>query len=253
MVPPTGTFDHSTAAGILSYQRRVMRQRFPSGSIAPNDETFWRLSETRPRRMLAGALGGIVMAAFNGGTRLEEDNFVRAAQELQCEARAIKAVTAIESPVSPFDKIGRPTILFERHYFSKLTLRRYDGRFPDISNPVPGGYSFPEPDQYVRLQKAYALNTIAALKSASWGAFQIMGANHLQAGYATVDQFVRAMCQSVAQQLDAFVHMVKANPDLLHAIQTKDWAGFALHYNGPGYRKNQYDTKLAHAYSIATN
>jgi hypothetical protein len=253
MISPTGVFDQSTAAGILTYQRRVMRQSFPSGIIAPEDETFWRLSETQPHRMLAGALGGIILAPFSGEPQPSEDDFVRAASDLGCEVRSIKAVTAVESPRGPFDKMGRPPILFERHFFSRLTLRRYDGRFPGISNPVAGGYSFPEPDQYVRLQHAYALNASAALKSASWGAFQIMGENHLQAGYGTVEQFVRAMCQSVDQQLDAFVSFIKSNPSLLTAIQSKNWAHFALHYNGPAYAKNHYDINLANAYSRATN
>ena len=251
-VNPTGTWDAATAAAVVNFQRRVMRTSFPRGIVKPNDETFWRLSESIPRRMLAGALGGIVLAPFVGEARPGEDDYVEAAKRLSCEVRAIKAVTAIESPKGPYDKMGRPTILFERHYFSRLTLRRYDGRYPAISNPVAGGYSFPEPDQYVRLQHAYALNTDAALKSASWGAFQIMGANFAAAGYGTVDQFVRAMCQSVAQQLDAFVSFIKSNPHLLHAIQQKNWAAFASSYNGPSYRKNLYDTKLAEAYSHAT-
>lgn len=248
----TGKFDASTEAAILTYQRRAMRMSFPTGCIKPDDETFWRLSEMSPRRMLAGALGGIVLAAFVGESKPSEQDFVDAAKSLGCEVRAIKAVTAIESPKGPYDRMGRPTILFERHYFSTLTLRRYDGRYPSISNQVAGGYSFPEPDQYVRLQHAYSLNASAALKSASWGAFQIMGANYRQAGYATVEQFVRAMCQSVTQQLDAFVSFIKSNPHLLQAIQQKNWAEFARIYNGKSYRKNLYDTKLAAAYGKAT-
>ena len=29
----------------------------------------------------------------------------------------------------------------------------------------------------------------------------------------------------------------------------RDWAGFALRYNGEGYRANQYDIRLANAYA----
>lgn len=248
----TGEFDAATEVAILDFQRKVMRQAFPSGIISPGDETFWRLVETRPRRMLAGALGGIILAPFTGDPDFREDDFKDAAKSLGCEARSIKAVKAVESPFGPFDKAGRPTILFERHLFSQLTLRRYDGRYPMISNRLPGGYSFPERDQYVRLQQAYALNADAALKAASWGGFQILGMNHLAAGYRTVDQFVRAMCQSAVLQKDAFVSFIKADSRLLRGIREKDWALFARYYNGPAYAKNRYDTRLAEEYENAT-
>ena len=249
----TGTFDQSTANAIVNYQRRVMRQAFPTGVIMPRDETFWRLSETRPQRMLAGARGGILRAPFIGNGRLVEDDFIAASKALACEIRAIKAVTSVEAPRGAFDKMGRPTILFERHLFSRLTLRQYDGRYPFISNPVAGGYSFPELDEYVRLQQAYALNATAALKATSWGLFQILGANHVTAGFSTVDQFVQAMCRSAGEQLAAFVMFVRANPDMLSAIQEKNWAQFARYYNGPQYMRNHYDTKLAEKYAQATD
>lgn len=35
----------------------------------------------------------------------------------------------------------RPTILFERHIFSKQTGGKFDAQHPDISNRTPGGYS----------------------------------------------------------------------------------------------------------------
>ena len=40
---------------------------------------------------------------------------------------------------------------------------------------------------------------------------------------------------------------------MAEALRKKNWAAFAKAYNGPGYAKNQYDTKLAAAYaSFAT-
>ncbi|MFA7308428.1 MAG: N-acetylmuramidase domain-containing protein [Hyphomicrobium sp.] len=31
-------------------------------------------------------------------------------------------------------------------------------------------------------------------------------------------------------------------------MRNRQWAAFARRYNGPGYRKNRYDTLLANAY-----
>ncbi|WP_426772988.1 N-acetylmuramidase domain-containing protein, partial [Pseudomonas aeruginosa] len=40
----------------------------------------------------------------------------------------------------------------------------------------------------------------------------------------------------------------KTNPAIHKALKSKDWAEFARRYNGPDYKKNNYDVKLAEAY-----
>ena len=74
----------------------------------------------------------------------------------------------------------------------------------------------------------------------------------MQAGFGTVDLFVTAMCQSIQQQLRAFVAFIKFNATLTQAIQKRDWATFARIYNGPAYKDNRYDTNLQGAYDAAT-
>jgi hypothetical protein len=166
--------------------------------------------------------------------------------------RAVKAVQAVESGKNPFDKMGRPTILFERHLFSRYTFHRYDSRFPLISNRLPGGYNTPSVEQYPRLQQAYALDDTAALRATSWGGFQILGDNYAEAGYSTVYQYVGDMCESTTKHVDAFVAFVKGNKERLRGLRDKDWALFAKNYNGRDYLKNHYDSKLAEEYSNAT-
>lgn len=58
------------------------------------------------------------------------------------------------------------------------------------------------------------------------------------------------MCQSIQQQLDAFVAFIEFNPVLVKAIDHKNWASFARIYNGNKYLKNHYDTNLEKAYAI---
>jgi len=67
------------------------------------------------------------------------------------------------------------------------------------------------------------------------------------AGFATLDAFIAAMHIDEDQHLHAFVNFVK-NKNLVDELQRKDWAGFALGYNGSGYKQNKYDEKLAAAY-----
>ena len=178
---------------------------------------------------------------------LNEHDFRRAAAALNCEIAAIKAVCEVEAPKGGFLADGQPTILFERHKFSQFTKGRYDRTHPDISNPTPGGYGASGQHQHNKLSKASKLDRNAALKSASWGKFQIMGFNHAAAGHPALQGFVNAMYESEAKQLDAFVAFIQSQ-GLGVYLQRRDWAGFARRYNGPNYAINKYDLKMAAAY-----
>ena len=45
------------------------------------------------------------------------------------------------------------------------------------------------------------------------------------------------------------MELVASSPARLQALRNKDWAGFALRYNGPEYAKFSYDKKMAAAYA----
>jgi len=180
--------------------------------------------------------------------RLSEADFARAALQLGVDVAAVKAVTEVEAPGGGFLADGRPTILFERHIFDRETGGRYRSHVPDLSHPTPGGYGRVS-EQHDRLARAAALDRTAALRSCSWGRFQIMGFNHALAGHPTLQGFVNAMYRSEGAQLDAFVALLKNQPAIAKALRARDWAGFARLYNGPAYAKNKYDTKLAAAYA----
>jgi hypothetical protein len=191
------------------------------------------------------ALGRLVLH-FSMKTALTDQDFENAANDLGCDVAAVKAVSAVESRGSGFLPDGRPVVLFERHLFSRISKRKYDKSNPDISNPKPGGYEGGK-DEWDRLAKAMILDREAALMSASWGKFQILGQNYLVCGFRSVEEFVAAMSEDEANQLSAFVNFVRGN-GLDDELQRHDWAGFARGYNGASYRKNAYDKKLAAAY-----
>ncbi len=97
------------------------------------------------------------------------------------------------------------------------------------------------------MNKAIKLNPNAAIQSASWGRFQIMGFNFKLAGYSTAELFVEGMFKSENAQLAAFVAFI-GKSGLAEHIRDKNWASFARGYNGSQYQKNQYDLKLEKAY-----
>lgn len=175
-------------------------------------------------------------------------DFERAAAKLGCEVAAVKAVCQVEAPKGGFLPDGQPTILFERHKFYQFTKGRFG--ISDISSPQAGGYGPEGQYQHDKLARAAALDRDAALKSASWGKFQIMGFNWQACGFDGLQSFINAMYRSEGAQLDAFVAFILSE-GLADELREQRWADFARRYNGPGYAANRYDTKLAAAYAAA--
>ena len=191
------------------------------------------------------------MVNFYGpATLLSDDDIAAAADELECNPAAVHAVLQVETSGCGFLKDKRPVILFESKSFGDLTKHVYDASHPNISTKVwdKTTYGTAGAHQYDRLEVALGLNEEAALMSASWGLFQIMGSNYQAAGFEDVESMVEAMVSGEAAHLDAFVSFVKHNNKMLNALRACDWATFARLYNGPGYAANNYDRKLSVAF-----
>ena len=196
-------------------------------------------------------LGLLFIQCLNPTRGLSADDYNAAATALGVDAASIMTVADVETSGAAFDELGRPRILFERHYFHKATGGKFAAKHPPISAKSSGGYG-KFSAQYGKLQEAYELDKDAALGSASWGRFQIMGSNYRAAGFKSVRAFAKAMTQSEADHLRAFVSFVSADAKMKKALQDRDWAAFAKAYNGKGYAKNKYDEKLAAAYKKFT-
>lgn len=185
---------------------------------------------------------------------LTRQDIGQAAAELGVEPALLKAVADVESSGSGFLRDGRPKILFEGHIFWKQLVKRridpkpYAARYPTIVNSkwtkanYLGGAR-----EYDRLAIAQRINEEAALCSASWGAFQLMGFNYGAAGFTTVYAFVDAQKQNEASQLRAACRWMVAR-GLVAILRRRNWADFARAYNGPGYATNKYDARLKEAY-----
>jgi len=184
---------------------------------------------------------------FEGqGLPIDPNGVQEAVDILGSGAAELWAVIRVETSGCGFLPDRRPKILFERHVFSAKTRHRYDAKYPDISNPRPGGYGAGGAAQYDRLMRAAALDRHAALLSTSWGIGQVMGYNAGIAGYRRVEDMVEDMCATENAQIRAMARFIKANR-LDGALRTHDWPRFAAGYNGPNFRINNYDTRLAAA------
>jgi hypothetical protein len=150
------------------------------------------------------------------------------------ELEVIKTVTIVESSGSGFEPTtGKIKIQFEPQFFKRLK----------IVNGVEA-----QGKEWAAYEKAKAINADEAMKATSWGLGQIMGFNHKVAGYATVSAMVSEFQISEYYQLKGMLNFICDNPIMVEALKKKEWAVFASLYNGKGYKKFKYDTRLADAY-----
>ena len=235
-----------TVAAIKLFQSKVVNMVRPDGKIDPNGRTHRKINEKLITLVVKNNFK--LPVASTDVKKLSESDYQDIAKELGCKVAAIKAVADVESSGDAFFSNGKPKILYEAHIFSRYTNHIYDQSHPSISSRhwnrslYIGGTR-----EYTRLEEAMTLNSTEALKSASWGRFQIMGFNYRASGFSNVEEFVRTMFSSERKQLDAFVNFVK-HKGLEKHLLTLNWAAFAKGYNGSKYAENQYDIKLQKAF-----
>lgn len=198
---------------------------------------------------------------------------VAAAKVIGCEPNVIRAIAKVESgPYGAFLDTGEPVILYEPHIFSRLTKGKYDWeRVPVvlgvdgpasidpmtapwrvISRPLwtPRTYG-PVSVQHLRLATAAKLDRTAALQSASWGLFQVLGRNYVRAGHSTLQSFINAAYRSVDDHLSMLVSFILTDPRLHKAVRNKQWLDIARYYNGTG-QVDYYGPKLKVAYEVSS-
>lgn len=175
---------------------------------------------------------------------LTKADFEQAAALLKVDMPTILAVAEVESLGSGFFADGQPKILFEAHIFSKRTSGAYDATHPNISSKTWNrSLYFGGVREHLRLAEAVKLNREAALESASWGMFQLMGFNWARCGFRDLQGFVNAMYDSEGAQLTAFCQFVRSG-NLDELLRRGDFVAFALAYNGPKQEENKYSSRL---------
>lgn len=169
---------------------------------------------------------------------------------LGCEIAVVRAVLQIEAAGKGFDGKGRPKMLFEPHVFWRELgpgAKRDRAAKEGLAYAKWKSGAYPS-DSYPRLRAACAIDRDAALRSASWNIGQVMGFNHKAAGFDTVAAFVEAMKHSEGAGLYAMARFI-VSKGLARHLRAKNWSSFAKGYNGSGYAKHGYHTKLANAYA----
>lgn len=170
------------------------------------------------------------------------------ARLIGCDEGVLRAVLSVETDGLGFDNDGRPSVLFEPHLFYRYVpaAQRAEAIRSGLAYPNQGEHPYAPTSaaNYQRIVAACALDETAALSSVSWGIGQVLGSNFADCGFASVQEMVAAACDSEGAQLDMVGAFIIRN-SLAAALARRDFAAFARGYNGPNYRMNHYDTKLA--------
>jgi hypothetical protein len=178
------------------------------------------------------------------------------------EPAALMAVVEVESAGQPFEPADgvTPRFLYERHVMYKELLKRRGKPKADAAVRLDlARIGWDRSTQYkdqrssagrlALLARAAAFDKECAYRSCSWGVGQTMGFHAESHGYASAVDMVEAMkAGGIPAQIEAMIKEIKKSK-LVGKINAHDWAGFAYRYNGAGYAQNQYDVRMAKAYS----
>ena len=181
-------------------------------------------------------------------TGLTEEDFQLVADELDVEVAAIRAVVEVEAgkAMKGFWAPGVPVINFDSKMFAQMKSKA-TSKEGAKGETVPEGLSGYAHREWTQLINARKTNAQAANMGTFWGMFQIGGFNYRQCGCSSVDEFVRLMAYSELEQLELFAAFI-TNSGMLQDLRQKNWSAFARKYNGAGYKKRGYHTKMAAAY-----
>ncbi len=175
------------------------------------------------------------------------------------EPAAVLAVIGVESGGRVLCRVdGRmePPIRWEGHYFDRLCRPdvRERARAAGLSSPTPGAIANPagQAGRWRILREAAALDREAAYSSVSWGVGQVMGAHWRALGYASVEALADEARSGLEGQARLMLRFI-GHCGLAGALRAHDWARFASVYNGPAYRRNGYDSRLAAAYAACSD
>lgn len=184
---------------------------------------------------------------------------IAAARKNGITPAALLAIVEVETSGKAFETDGRtPAFLFERHICWReaekrgsrwlAAFRRAGLAIPRWDRATQYRDERTSAERMALIRKARAVDAEIANRSASWGIGQTMGFLAEELGYPNATSMVAAMTGDVQAQIDCMCRFLR-NRDIIKSLNAEDWRRVARTYNGAGYAKNRYDTRLRDAYA----
>lgn len=152
----------------------------------------------------------------------------------------LMAVIKVESGGIGFAADGKIIIQFEPSWFKRKSPYTPSGLWS--LNGVER-----QSKEWEAFNNAFKSNPNAAMESTSIGLMQVMGFHYSLLGFKTVGAMWDYAKVSERNQLDLAIRFINSNKKLDLALKQGDAATFAYYYNGSGYKKYKYDTRLISA------
>lgn len=194
------------------------------------------------------------------GTRLklQPGDVTAAAASIDVPEASLRSVMDVETSGHGYDAAGHLEILFERHLFYRHLENQPDklqqAEAAGLAYPKWGTRPYPKTPslRWAELMRAVQIDETAALSSTSFGLGQILGQEYAECNYRSPQDLVTQFFVSEKEQVEAMCRLIKArhlDVDMRNFPASSATNHFALRYNGAGYKKNHYDTKLAANYT----
>lgn len=197
---------------------------------------------------------------------LTDADLVAFASRMNLPVGHVKGVNEVEAPRGSFTDDGIVSLLYERHvaYRNSDNAVSLAKQRPDLfasRGYGRGGYG-PYSAQFDKVADACGYDPDAAFAGASWGAFQVLGENARNLGYASPFDMVMALRESEAAHLDCFRRFIEhkkhyrtKRPLIDHLRECRpgdpdSCIPFVEGYNGTGFREFDYHKKLASAITV---
>lgn len=180
---------------------------------------------------------------------LKDEDLPRIGSLIKVGEDELHAFLDVETRGSGYDKRGRLVACYEPHKAYQFATGATRDKLVARGLAYPNWGQKPYPtDPYPSIIACMAVDEDVAIRATSWGIGQIMGFNYVAAGYNSAHAMLQGFLElGEAEQLEAAVRFI-IHEHLDDELREHRWEAFARGYNGPGYARNNYHTKLKLAF-----